>query len=128
MLRIWDCFLMEGPKVLFRFTIALLGLYEEDILAHTDTISVIKVLKAGVRLALDVDGLVSRRMDGTSIFQIIFVFLHSDQIRLPRPEPVSQQELSPPTAGSIPESAPRAASEAAPAPSVPQRRQPHSPV
>jgi hypothetical protein len=54
---------MEGPKVLFRFTIALLGLYEEDILAHSDTISVIKVLKAGVRLALDVDGLVSQNQN-----------------------------------------------------------------
>lgn len=58
MLRLWDCFLMEGPKVLFRFTLAILALYEEDILAHSETISVIKVLKAGVRLTLDVDGLV----------------------------------------------------------------------
>uniref|UniRef100_A0A915MN35 Rab-GAP TBC domain-containing protein n=1 Tax=Meloidogyne javanica TaxID=6303 RepID=A0A915MN35_MELJA len=28
MLRIWDTFLLEGPKVLFRYTIALLGLYQ----------------------------------------------------------------------------------------------------
>uniref|UniRef100_A0AC34RBJ5 Rab-GAP TBC domain-containing protein n=1 Tax=Panagrolaimus sp. JU765 TaxID=591449 RepID=A0AC34RBJ5_9BILA len=50
MLRIWDCFLLEGSKVLFRISIALLGLYEEEILDRSDTISVIKVLKAAVRL------------------------------------------------------------------------------
>lgn len=58
MLRIWDCFLYEGPKVLFRFAIALLGLHEEQLLAHSDTISVIKLLKAAVKLTLDVDGMV----------------------------------------------------------------------
>lgn len=58
MLRIWDCFLFEGPKVLFRFTIALLGLYQDEILDHNDTISVMKVLKAAVRLTYDIDGLI----------------------------------------------------------------------
>lgn len=58
MLRIWDCFLFEGPKVLFRFTIALLGFYQDEILNHTDTISVIKVLKAAVSLTYDIDGLI----------------------------------------------------------------------
>jgi len=67
MLRIWDTFLLEGPKVLFRYTIALLGLYQEEILAHTDTISVIKVLKAGVRLTLDVDGLVGSLLNPLQI-------------------------------------------------------------
>lgn len=58
MLRIWDCFLVEGPKVLFRFTIALLGFYQDDIINHLDTISVIKVLKAAVRLTYDINGLI----------------------------------------------------------------------
>lgn len=58
MLRIWDCFLFEGPKVLFRFTIAMLGLYQDEILDHSDTISVMKVLKAAVRLTYDMDGLI----------------------------------------------------------------------
>lgn len=59
MLRIWDCFLLEGPKVLFRFTVALLGLYQDEILERTDTIAVMKVLKAAVRLTYDVDGLIT---------------------------------------------------------------------
>uniref|UniRef100_A0A914DLM6 TBC1 domain family member 2B n=1 Tax=Acrobeloides nanus TaxID=290746 RepID=A0A914DLM6_9BILA len=58
MLRMWDCFLLEGPKVLFRFAIALLGLYQDEILDRSDTISVIKVLKAAVRLTYDIDGLI----------------------------------------------------------------------
>lgn len=57
MLRIWDCFLLEGAKVLFRFSIALLSLYEDEILERSDTISVMKVLKAAVRLTFDSDGL-----------------------------------------------------------------------
>ncbi|KAL7073941.1 hypothetical protein ACQ4LE_006227, partial [Meloidogyne hapla] len=68
MLRIWDTFLLEGPKVLFRYTIALLGLYQEEILSHTDTISVIKVLKAGVRLTLDVDGLIKYAFEDLNPF------------------------------------------------------------
>ena len=58
MLRLWDCFLFEGPKVLFRFTVVLLGLYEDEILERTDTISVMKVLKAAVRHTYDVEGLI----------------------------------------------------------------------
>ncbi|KAL3088285.1 hypothetical protein niasHT_023845 [Heterodera trifolii] len=68
MLRLWDCFLYEGPKVLFRFTIALLGFHEEELLAHSDTISVIKVLKAAVRLTFDVDGLIKFAFEQLSPF------------------------------------------------------------
>ena len=68
MLRIWDCFLLEGPKVLFRFTVALLGLYQDEILERTDTIAVMKVLKAAVRLTYDVDGLIT---------VCVFLFLHT---------------------------------------------------
>lgn len=50
--------MLEGPKVLFRFSIALLSLYQEDILERSDTISVMKVLKAAVKLTYDVDGLI----------------------------------------------------------------------
>lgn len=62
MLRIWDCFLLEGPKVLFRFSIALLSLYEDEILERSDTISVMKVLKAAVRLTYDSNGLMKVRI------------------------------------------------------------------
>uniref|UniRef100_A0A914IDW9 TBC1 domain family member 2B n=1 Tax=Globodera rostochiensis TaxID=31243 RepID=A0A914IDW9_GLORO len=68
MLHLWDCFLYEGPKVLFRFTIALLGFHEEELLAHSDTISVIKVLKAAVRLTFDVNGLIKFAFEELSPF------------------------------------------------------------
>lgn len=57
MIRIWDCFLLEGTKVLFRFAIAILSIYENEVLQRTDTISVIKLLKASVRLTYDHEGL-----------------------------------------------------------------------
>lgn len=75
MLRIWDCFLFEGPKVLFRFTIALLGLYQDEILDHSDTISVMKVLKAAVRLTYDVDGLIKVSVAFLAIFATKFFVL-----------------------------------------------------
>lgn len=57
MLRIWDCFLLEGPKVIFRFALAILSIHEEEVLQRQDTISVIKILKASVRLTYDYEGL-----------------------------------------------------------------------
>ncbi|CAD5234909.1 unnamed protein product [Bursaphelenchus xylophilus] len=68
MLRIWDCFLLEGAKVLFRFTVALLGQYQDEILDRTDTIAVMKVLKAAVRLTYDVDGLIKFAFDDLQPF------------------------------------------------------------
>ncbi|KAK5964579.1 Rab-GTPase-TBC domain and Pleckstrin domain and Pleckstrin domain-containing protein [Trichostrongylus colubriformis] len=56
LLRIWDCFLLEGPMVLFRFALALLGLNQDEILARGDTIGIMKVIKAAVRLTYDVEG------------------------------------------------------------------------
>ncbi|PAA93776.1 hypothetical protein BOX15_Mlig002084g3 [Macrostomum lignano] len=57
LLRIWDCFLLEGPKVLFRFTLGILKLHEKILLQQTDTISVWKHLKAAAKLTFDVEGL-----------------------------------------------------------------------
>ena len=58
LLRIWDCFLLEGPKVLFRFALAILKLHEKDILQKTDTMGIMKHLKACAKLTYDVEGLV----------------------------------------------------------------------
>ncbi|GIY52417.1 uncharacterized protein CEXT_655361 [Caerostris extrusa] len=59
LLRIWDCFLLEGPKVLFRFSLGVLLLQEEAILAKHDTVSIMRQLKAAAKLCFDVEGLVS---------------------------------------------------------------------
>ena len=45
LLRVWDCFLLEGPKVLFRFSLAILKLHEREIVNKTETISVMRHLK-----------------------------------------------------------------------------------
>ncbi|VDM37434.1 unnamed protein product [Toxocara canis] len=68
MIRIWDCFLLEGPKVLFRFAVALLSIHESEVLQRTDTISVMKVLKASVRLTYDYEGLFNLAFDSTQPF------------------------------------------------------------
>lgn len=36
MLRIWDCFLLEGDKVLFRFALSILHISQEDLLEMND--------------------------------------------------------------------------------------------
>ncbi|XP_067136521.1 TBC1 domain family member 2A-like isoform X1 [Centruroides vittatus] len=58
LLRIWDCFLLEGPKVLFRFTLAILKMQEEAILKKKDTVSVMRQLKACAKFCYNVDDLV----------------------------------------------------------------------
>ncbi|KAH9507622.1 hypothetical protein Btru_051637 [Bulinus truncatus] len=58
LLRIWDCFLLEGPKVLFRFSLAILQLHSREIIMKCDTISVMRHLKACAKITYDVDGLV----------------------------------------------------------------------
>lgn len=68
LLRIWDCFLLEGPKVLFRFSLAILKLHEKDILQKTDTMGVMKHLKACAKLTYDVEGLVKLAFEGLKPF------------------------------------------------------------
>ncbi|XP_012942942.2 TBC1 domain family member 2B [Aplysia californica] len=58
LLRIWDVFLLEGPKVLFRFSLAVLHLHSKEIVQKADTISVMRHLKACARISYDADGLV----------------------------------------------------------------------
>ncbi|CAG5130294.1 unnamed protein product, partial [Candidula unifasciata] len=58
LLRIWDCFLLEGPKVLFRFSLAILHLHSKEIILKCDTISVMRHLKTCAKITYDVDGLI----------------------------------------------------------------------
>ncbi|VIO88174.1 TBC domain containing protein [Brugia malayi] len=68
MIRIWDCFLLDGTKVLFRFALAILSIHEKEVLQRNDTISVIKILKASVRLTYDYEGLFNLAFDTMQSF------------------------------------------------------------
>jgi len=57
LLRIWDCFLLEGGKVLFRFALAILIINRENILTRTDTISMMKQIKDSTKNLIDVESL-----------------------------------------------------------------------
>lgn len=59
LLRIWDCFLLEGPKVLFRFAIVLIGKHEEEIISRGDAIGIMRVSKAATKLAFDEEAIVN---------------------------------------------------------------------
>lgn len=57
LLRIWDCFLFEGAKVLFRFALAILIINRESILTKSDTISMMKQIKDSTKNLIDVESL-----------------------------------------------------------------------
>ena len=58
LLRVWDTFLLEGPKVLFRYAAAILSLNEHGIRNKKETIAVLKHLKACPKLLYNADQLV----------------------------------------------------------------------
>ncbi|XP_035685235.1 uncharacterized protein LOC118421840 [Branchiostoma floridae] len=68
LLRIWDCFLVEGPKVLFRFSLAILKLHEEAILSREDSLSVMKYMKSMAKVTYDVEGLALIAFEGLQPF------------------------------------------------------------
>ncbi|XP_053128537.1 TBC1 domain family member 2B [Hemicordylus capensis] len=51
--KIWDSFLYEGPKVMFRFALALFKYKEEEILKLQDSMSIFKYLRYFTRTVLD---------------------------------------------------------------------------
>ncbi|XP_006888319.1 PREDICTED: TBC1 domain family member 2B isoform X2 [Elephantulus edwardii] len=51
--KIWDSFLYEGPKVIFRFALALFKYKEEEILKLQDSMSIFKYLRSFTRTILD---------------------------------------------------------------------------
>ncbi|KAM9586489.1 TBC1 domain family member 2B isoform 2-T2 [Trichechus inunguis] len=51
--KIWDSFLYEGPKVIFRFALALFKYKEEEILKIQDSMSIFKYLRYFTRTILD---------------------------------------------------------------------------
>ena len=58
MLRIWDTFLYEGSKVLFRFALAIFKHNEEKILEKTTSIGIFNHLRTMCQHSTDVETLV----------------------------------------------------------------------
>ena len=54
-LRILDCFLYEGMKILFRVTLGILHVNERHILSLTDPVALFQFLKELARHTFDVD-------------------------------------------------------------------------
>ncbi|XP_077714630.1 TBC1 domain family member 2B [Canis aureus] len=57
--KIWDSFLYEGPKVIFRFALALFKYKEEEILKLQDSMAIFKYLRYFTRTILDARKLIS---------------------------------------------------------------------
>lgn len=57
-LRIWDVFLYESSKVLFRFSLALLKMFESDILRMNDYMAINRYLRNMMEKTIDVKRLV----------------------------------------------------------------------
>ncbi|XP_014902973.1 TBC1 domain family member 2B [Poecilia latipinna] len=51
--KIWDAFLFEGPKIIFRFALALFKYQEEEFLKLQDTTAIFKYLRYFTRTILD---------------------------------------------------------------------------
>lgn len=91
LLRIWDCFLLEGPKVLFRFSLAILKMNERSLLAKQDTVSIMRQLKAAAKLCFDVDHLFQvRKLKITCTVLVLFKVLlySSNTIYIPNRHPL----------------------------------------
>ena len=52
-----DCFLLEGRKLLFRFSLAILKLYETQILNMTDPVTTFQFIKELPMYIFDVEDL-----------------------------------------------------------------------
>ncbi len=57
MLRIWDTFLYEDSKVLFRYAIAIFKYNEESLLSQENSIMIFNRLRAIAQEAVDVNKL-----------------------------------------------------------------------
>lgn len=54
-LRLWDSFLFEGDKILFRVALALLRMYENQILRLNNSVSINNFLRSTVNAPMDID-------------------------------------------------------------------------
>ena len=66
LLRIWDCFLLDGLRIIFQFSVALLRYYEQCLLDKKDILAFLKDAKMLAKQTYDVEGLVD--VSSLSIF------------------------------------------------------------
>ena len=64
MSRILDCFLNEGPKVLFRMTLGILLVNQQRILRTTDPVTIFQFLKEVTRHTFNTEELFEVRERG----------------------------------------------------------------
>ncbi|XP_033119110.1 uncharacterized protein LOC117118591 isoform X3 [Anneissia japonica] len=57
MLRVWDCFLLDGLEALFRFAVGLLQMHELSLLEKDDTLSIMKDMRHLAKVTYDADTL-----------------------------------------------------------------------
>lgn len=67
MMRIWDCFFVEGPKTLFRISLAILKIIEPELQAANDEMEVFQLIQSAPRKLHDPEVLIKtcfRRNNG----------------------------------------------------------------
>ena len=72
-LRILDCFLMEGHKLLFRVSLGILKLNEGVILSKTDPVTLFQFLKEIARHCFDIDAVFHVRINSLFMYTYIHV-------------------------------------------------------
>ncbi|XP_071948141.1 uncharacterized protein [Antedon mediterranea] len=58
MLRVWDCFLLDGLEALFRFAVGLLQMHEMSLLEKDDTLAIMKDMRHLAKVTYDADTLI----------------------------------------------------------------------
>jgi len=81
MLRIWDTFLYEGSKVLFRFAIAIFKYNEQALLSKDNSIAIFNHLRTMCQDATDVNRLVEIGFDEINPFPMKTIERHRNHYR-----------------------------------------------
>lgn len=71
MVRIWDTFLYEGSKVLFRYAVAIFLYNQEDLLSESNSIAIFNKLRSMCKEATDV-----KRLTEVSLFSSSSSHIH----------------------------------------------------
>ncbi|KAL0968912.1 hypothetical protein UPYG_G00273610 [Umbra pygmaea] len=84
--KIWDSFLYEGPKIIFRFALALFKYKEEEFLKLQDSMAIFKYLRYFTRTILDWRKLMSLAFVGMNPFPLRQIqnrrTFHLEKVRL----------------------------------------------